>query len=87
MSITLSIPLPVKIVNQFVVDVLSSCSTKPTLYSCRRLFHFLMIFEIGKGTLSSRSTTLQIGKQNKEQTNQKYEVESTANIKTTIKDT
>uniref|UniRef100_A0A8D8F956 (northern house mosquito) hypothetical protein n=1 Tax=Culex pipiens TaxID=7175 RepID=A0A8D8F956_CULPI len=27
------------------------------LYSCSRLFHFLMIFEIGKGTLSSRSTT------------------------------
>lgn len=32
--------------------------SKPTLYSCSRLFHFLMIFEIGKGTLSSRSTTL-----------------------------
>lgn len=29
-----------------------------TLYSCSRLFHFLMIFDSGNGTWSSRSTTL-----------------------------
>jgi hypothetical protein len=39
--------------------IAATASRLLTLYSCNKLFHFLMIFEIGSGTLSSRSTTLQ----------------------------